>query len=116
MFSNTPNTFLVGCATGRFHVYCVAAAACWLSPLAAAAVLPSAHLVSMHVGMLDHRGFLRTPKEGLTRAIGHRSGASEGGMSSHMITACVACASRRVINKSRKLVLNGPRRGDGRML
>jgi len=68
------------------------------------------------IGMRDHRGVLRTPKEGLTRAIGHRSGASEGGMSSHIITACDACASRCVINMSRKLVLNGPRCGDGRML
>ena len=98
----------------KYTANAAAAACCLLA--AAAAVLPLAHLVSMHGGKLDHRGFLRTPKERLTRAIGHRSGASEGGMSSHMTTACVACASRRVINKSRKLVLNGPRRGDGRML
>ena len=47
-------------------------------PLAAAAVLPSAHLVSMHGGTLDHRGFLRTPKERLTRAIGPRLALQRG--------------------------------------
>ena len=87
----------------------VAAAACWPSPLAAAAVLPPAHLVSMHVGMLDHRGFLRTPRERLTRAIGLPSGASEGGMSSHMTNSVRCMRLQCAFPQSRKLVLNRPK-------
>ena len=89
--------FLVGHArlvASKYTAIAAAAAACFLLAAAAAAVpLLRTWLVCM-IGMRDHRGVLRTPKEGLTRAIGHRSGASEGGMSSHMITACLACASR----------------------
>ena len=49
------------CERVRVHVYCVCCCCLLLSPLAAAAVLPPAHLVSMHVDAFDNRGFLWTP-------------------------------------------------------